>query len=144
MNDSLEIAHGLWLWATVMARGKSNGRSFRDGARMAVAVGATCHPICRKSAAAVLCAVAPTSAGFTSASLHRRPMAMNEWPAIVLQFYGKIKVAGEKRVFCGEMLIDVTLVSPVKNSFRGFFGSTSFSKNLLVILSSASFGGPRR
>jgi hypothetical protein len=75
MNDALEIAHGRRLWATVMARGKSNGRSLRDDARMTVAVGATGHPICRRSMAAVLCAVAPTSTGFTS--LHQRPMAMN-------------------------------------------------------------------
>ena len=35
-------------------------------------------------------------------------------------------------------------LSPIKESFNVFLGSTSFSKNLLVILSSASFGGPRR
>ena len=41
MNNALEIAHGHGqrLCAAVMARGKSNGQSSRDGARMTVAVG---------------------------------------------------------------------------------------------------------
>jgi hypothetical protein len=47
-----------------------------------------------------------------------------KWREIMLSFFGEF--------------FDV---SPIKESLRGFLGSTSFSKKVLVIFSSASFGG---
>ena len=75
MNNALEITHGRRPWVTVMARGKSNEKPLRDGARMVVTVGLILMMLWRTNNVAYSCLKAHVPAPPVGRVLFRAPHA---------------------------------------------------------------------